>query len=211
MFVYKKRFSGLIFETPYHKFVWSLPYSSVVLMESITQSSKFHCFMMSKFLFSPPNLTLFILVLYLGQLVKHLLEQVSEQAQKIEIVKLCAVGTRNMVSQEIGTRPEKLQDQRGLIADKQEQLEVCNRSSVINYFCCWHLLFYSWYFCLLIVFMCPLSPLSSCPSIFIVPLELCFLQFATQYVDRNLLKVVPYQLGFVWHVQQKLLLSNSSH
>lgn len=56
--------------------------------------------------------------------MKQLLDQAGEKAQQIEDAKMSAVGMRNMVSAEIETRPEKLRDQRSLIADKQEQLEV---------------------------------------------------------------------------------------
>ncbi len=58
------------------------------------------------------------------QLVKELLEQVSEQAHKIENAKLCAVGTRNLVSAEVETRPRILRDQHNIISDKQDQLQV---------------------------------------------------------------------------------------
>ncbi|CAK9198905.1 unnamed protein product [Sphagnum troendelagicum] len=56
-------------------------------------------------------------------LVKELLEQVSEQAHKIENAKLCAVGTRNLVSAEVETRPRILRDQHNIISDKQDQLQ----------------------------------------------------------------------------------------
>jgi intraflagellar transport protein 20 len=56
--------------------------------------------------------------------VKELLEQVSEQAHKIENAKLCAVGTRNLVSAEVEMRPRILQDQQNIISDKQDQLQV---------------------------------------------------------------------------------------
>jgi hypothetical protein len=62
-------------------------------------------------------------ILY-AQLVKELLEQVSEQAHKIENAKLCAVGTRNLVSAEVETRPRILRDQHNIISDKQDQLQV---------------------------------------------------------------------------------------
>lgn len=58
------------------------------------------------------------------QLVKQLLDQVSDKAQQIETAKLSAVGMRNLVSAEIETRSDKLRDQRSLIAYKEEQLEV---------------------------------------------------------------------------------------
>lgn len=58
--------------------------------------------------------------------MKQLLDQAGEKAQQIEDAKMSAVGMRNMVSAEIETRPEKLRDQRSLIADKQEQLERLN-------------------------------------------------------------------------------------
>ncbi|KAH8945549.1 hypothetical protein BDL97_12G045600, partial [Sphagnum fallax] len=56
-------------------------------------------------------------------LVKELLEQVSEQAHKIENAKLCAVGTRNLVSAEVEMRPRILRDQHNIISDKQDQLQ----------------------------------------------------------------------------------------
>ncbi|CAM6011791.1 unnamed protein product [Sphagnum balticum] len=56
-------------------------------------------------------------------LVKELLEQVSEQAHKIENAKLCAVGTRNLVSGEVEMRPRILQDQQNIISDKHDQLQ----------------------------------------------------------------------------------------
>lgn len=63
-----------------------------------------------------------------AQLVKQILGQVQEQAAKIEMVKVQAIGTRNMVSIEVETRTKKLHDQNNLIVDKQEQLEVLHLS-----------------------------------------------------------------------------------
>jgi hypothetical protein len=63
-------------------------------------------------------------ILLYVQLVKELLEQVSEQAHKIENAKLCAVGTRNLVSSEVEMRPRVLQEQHNIISNKQDQLQV---------------------------------------------------------------------------------------
>ncbi|CAM6126767.1 unnamed protein product [Calypogeia fissa] len=62
-------------------------------------------------------------LLQFNDLVKQLLSQVNEQAEKIEVAKVHAIGTRNLVSDEVETRAKKLREQNSLIADKQEQLE----------------------------------------------------------------------------------------
>lgn len=56
--------------------------------------------------------------------MKQLLGQVNEHATQIEMAKVQAIGTRNMVSAEVESRAKKLYDQKDLIIDKQEQLEV---------------------------------------------------------------------------------------
>lgn len=56
--------------------------------------------------------------------MKNLLAHVDEQSKKIEAAKSQAVGTRNMMSAEVETRTELLRDQRNIISDKQEHLEV---------------------------------------------------------------------------------------
>ncbi|KAJ7546674.1 hypothetical protein O6H91_08G050100 [Diphasiastrum complanatum] len=56
-------------------------------------------------------------------LVKELLSQVTENAEKVEKAKLCAIGTRNMLIEEIESRPQKVKDQQGIIANKEEQIK----------------------------------------------------------------------------------------
>lgn len=55
---------------------------------------------------------------------KQVLDQVSEEAQKVEIAKQEAIELRHLVALEISSRPEKLNDQREEIARQQKELDV---------------------------------------------------------------------------------------
>ncbi|EFJ17666.1 hypothetical protein SELMODRAFT_92497 [Selaginella moellendorffii] len=58
-----------------------------------------------------------------NKLVKELLGQVGERASKIENAKLCAIGTRNLVRDEMEKRPQELQVVKEGIDRRKEELE----------------------------------------------------------------------------------------
>lgn len=55
---------------------------------------------------------------------KQVLDQVSEEAEKVESAKQEAIELRHSVALEIASRPQKLNDQREEFARKQKELEV---------------------------------------------------------------------------------------
>jgi len=57
--------------------------------------------------------------------VKTLVDAVDSQAEQIENEKLRAVGKRNQASAEADNRKLKIKEMKSMIAEKQEELEVC--------------------------------------------------------------------------------------
>ncbi|KAH7297349.1 hypothetical protein KP509_26G066300 [Ceratopteris richardii] len=72
-------------------------------------------------------------ILHFRKITKQVLDQVSEEAQKVETVKKQAIDLRHSVALEVASRPQRLKDQREEIACKQEELDVSVSLNLLIY------------------------------------------------------------------------------
>ncbi|KAI5066912.1 hypothetical protein GOP47_0017440 [Adiantum capillus-veneris] len=72
-------------------------------------------------------------ILHFHQTSKQILEQVGEEAQKVESAKQEAIDLRHSVALEIASRPQRLKDQREEITRLQEELDVSIFMTLVCY------------------------------------------------------------------------------